>query len=288
MKELKQPKRKLLTLAIALTCLSIALSPAFVEPANAAIKYGYKEGQQYQFSMEMYSEIKTDEGSTKSSFSSPMIVKIKNIDEASGGYDLKIELITVGLYGIFGGSLINKETIEGNQLFESYYEPPSPNLFTSTDWDEREDDWDNFVNYIDSRPGTTVRVDDAKNGVFKLEVNLDVDDSESNIDYDNDGDYDSYTGWMKLYLEYDQNGVLKSYTYEVYREFNPRNSQKSTYKMSIGGPSLIPMDILIYLIIGVVCFAVALFLGYFIGKRRAPKAPPPPTGETFSESVSKI
>lgn len=285
---MKQSKNTLLTLAIALTCLSIVASTAFVEPANAAIKYGYKEGQKYQFLVEMYSEVKTDEGSTKSSFSSPMIVKIKDIDEATGGYDLKIELTIVGPYGIFGGgSLISKETIEGNRLFEYYHydSPPSPNLFTSTDWDEREDEWDDFIEYIDNRPGTTVKVDDAKNGAFKLEVELDVDDSESNIDYDNDGDRDGYTGWMKLYLEYDQNGVLKSYTYQVYKEFNPRNSQNLTYKMSLGGPSLISWDIIMYTIVGVVCFVVALILGYFVGKRKAPKVPPPPSGETLQQSV---
>ncbi|MEM3770247.1 MAG: hypothetical protein QXG76_03570 [Candidatus Bathyarchaeia archaeon] len=285
---MEQTKRKLLTAAITLTYLAIILSAAFVKSASASIKYGYKEGDQYQFFMEGYSEVKTEKGSGKSSYSNLINVKIEDIETQTGGYGLKIELTTVGYYG----AIIDRRIIEGNRTFESFsplYYAPTPNLFTSTDWDERAGEWDALIKPIKSADYVTVKVSEAKNGVFKLEVDLKVKDTDAiAIDYDDDGDRDGYTGWMKLYLEYDQNGVLKSFTYEIYREFTTQNTQKITYKMSRGGPSLIPMDILMYIVIGVVCFVVALFLGYFIGKRRAPKAPPPPTGETLSESVSKI
>jgi len=284
---MKYSKRAFLTWAIILVWLSLILGSVFIETANGVLKYGYKEGEQYPFLMETYSEIKTTEGTTKSSTSSSAIIKIKSIDENKDGYDLKIEVLIVGgpsfYYGeYYGSSLINKYTFEGNKL-QSYSGPTGFNLLTSTDWNKREGEWENFVDEMDDQPGTTIKVDDSKNGVFTLEINLNVYDTESNaIDYDNDGDKDGYTGWEKVNVAYDQNGVLKSIVYEVYMEFNAQNSAKYMYKISIGS-SLIPMDILMYVIVAAICFVATLILGYLIGKRKTERAPPPPPPKHIQE-----
>ncbi len=100
---------------------------------------------------------------------------------------------------------------------------------------------------------------------------MDVSDDESYIDYDDDGDYDDYTGRLSVRGEYDSNGVLKSSTAEYYMEFNSENSVTYSSKVYSGGPSLVSSDMLIYIAIGVASFVVAFILGFFVGKRM-PKA----------------
>ena len=289
-------KSTLATILILSTALLAIMNSVYVKPAEAAIKYGYKEGETYQFYAEMTSETTTEEGSTKSSWSGTIIIRIKEIEENEDGYDLKITLVmTSSMYGLPGGSLINEQVIEGNRLFQydygydTVFTVPSFNWFTSTDWDDREDEWEDFVDEIDNSPGVTIKDDSALNGVFNLVAKFDVDESESHIDYDDDGDNDSYTGSLTMRGEYDSNGVLKSFNYDMTIKFNEENSAKTSYRISRGAPPLISTsDIVMFALVGIVCFVVALLLGYFTGKRRASKvqpSPPPPTKTSATEGT---
>jgi len=286
-------KSTLATILILSTALLAIMNSVYVKPAEAAIKYGYKEGETYQFYAEMTSETTTEEGSTKSSWSGTIIIRIKEIEENEDGYDLKITLVmTSSMYGLPSGSLINEQVIEGNRLFQydygygTVFTVPSFNWFTSTDWDDREDEWKDFVDEIDNSPGVTIKDDSASNGVFNLVAKFDVDKSESHIDYDDDGDNDSYTGSLTIRGEYDSNGVLKSFNYDMTIKFNEENSAKTSYRISRGAPPLISTsDIVMFALVGIVCFVVALLLGYFIGKGRASKVQPPPSPPTKTSAT---
>ena len=203
--------------------------------------------------------------------------------------------MTSSMYGLPSGPLINEQVIEGNRLFQydygyaTVFTVPSFNWFTSTDWDDREDEWKDFVDEIDNSPGVTIKDDSALNGVFNLVAKFDVDESESHIDYDDDGDNDSYTGSLTMRGEYDSNGVLKSFNYDMTIKFNDENSAKTSYRISRGAPPLISTsDIVMFALVGIVCFVIALLLGYFIGKSRTSKvqpSPPSPTGTSATEGI---
>lgn len=263
----------LLSIIIALSLLTIVGSSYM--SVYALKKYEYKKGDEYRFVTEMSTTVNTEEGKTTASQSYEIIIKIKDVDEDVDGYSTKIDVLMVGSTGYYPGfygydGLMRETTIEGDSLFGDmggFF-----NLFTSTDWDDREDEWKDFVDSIDDQPGYRITDDSASNGVFTLRAEMDVDDDESWIDYDGDDDYDGYTGWESLKGDYDNKGVLKSSSYETYMEFNERNSVKYSYKVYRGALPVALREILIYIAIGVVCSVVAFILGFFVGKRRMPKA----------------
>jgi len=242
-------------------------------------KYGYGSGDEYRFVMEMSTTSNTEEGRTSSSYSYEIILKIKDVDEDVGGYSIKIDVLVVGSTGYYPGfyefgSLMDETSIEGDKLMAegggimgSYF-----NLFTSTDWDERGDEWEDFVEDIDGQEGHKVDYESASNGVFALSGEMDISEEESYMDYDGDGDDDDYTGWFSVRGEYDSKGALESSKVEYYMEFNTRNSVTHSIKTYRKGLSLLPNDMLNLIVIAAASFVIALITGFFLGKRRKPKA----------------
>jgi hypothetical protein len=154
------------------------------------------------------------------------------------------------------------------------------NLFITTDWEDRGDEWKSFVDDLSSTAGWMVADYTRTEGVFTLNINFDVSNSESTIDFDHDGDRDEYTGSMSTRVEYDSNGVLSSYSTVSNMVFNARNKLENSSTVNRGGPALSLTTALPYVAVGVICFAVALVLGFFIGRSRPPKdkfTSPPPT-----------
>jgi len=266
---------------IVLSLTTIVISP-HIMPANALKKYGYEKGEEYRFVIEMSTTIKTDEGTTSSSQTYEVICKIKDVEEDTDGYDIKIDLIVMGAVGFYPGfygygSLVDETTIEGNKLMSGGVTPMSGffNLFTSTDWSDREEEWEEFVEEIDKREGYKVTDDSALNGIFSLQIELDVDDDDATaIDYDGDGNREGYTGWWSIRGEYDSKGVLRSSSWETYMEFNKRNSIKSSLNVYRGtAPGMPSSEMIIYVTLAVVGLIVAFVLGFFVGKSKVPKAP---------------
>jgi len=280
---------------MALFLITVLLSSP-VMSANALKKYGYKKGDEYRFVLEMASTIKTDEGTTSSSQSYEVIYKIKDIDEDVDGYDIKIDLVVVGFRGFYPGfygygGLLDEITIEGDKLMpdEGSYGSWFFNLFTSTDWSDREDEWEDFIDKIDDQEGYKVKEDSASNGAFSLQVELDVDDDDTiAIDYDGDGDKDGYTGWWTFKGEYDETGVLKASSWESYMEFDRRNSVTSSLNIYRGGSSaLVPREIFIYIALIAVSFSAAFVSGFFFGKHKVPKEAGAPAIDVSSKPLTK-
>ena len=271
-KDLK--KACLLSIIIALSLLTITGS-LYNLSVYALKKYGYEKGDEYRFVREWSTTAATEEGKATTSYSYEMIIKITDVDEDVGPYNIKIDYLLVGSYpGFDDFGLMTEESMEGDKLLtgRSFLTGGMFNLFTSTDWNDREDEWDDFVDEIDDQTGYKVTEDSASNGVFTLQSEMDVSDDESWVDYDDDGDFDDYTGRFSVRGEYDINGVLKSSTAEYYMEFDSENSVTYSSKVYRGGPSPASSDMLIYIAIGVASFVVAFFLGFFVGKGRMPKA----------------
>lgn len=276
-------KTCLLSVVVALILLTV-VSNMYTMSAVAIKKYGYKEGDKYQFVMETSSSAETEEGKTVSTNSYEIVIKIKNVDEDEDGYSIKIEMLVVSSgYGYFPGMYsyggpISEQTIEGDKLasdggFQSMF-----NLFTSTDWDDREDEWKVMVDDVDDQTGYRVTDDSASNGVFTLYAEMDVSDDDSYIDYDSDGDNDEYTGWFSVRGEYDGNGVLKSSNAEMYMEFNKGNRVTYSYTVYSGGKPLLSSETFLYIGAGIAVFVVAFVSGFFVAKhRRLPEAIEPPT-----------
>jgi len=239
--------------------------------------YEYKEGDEYRFIVEMSSSVDTEEGKTVSTISDEIIVNIINIDEDEGSYDIKIRVFVISSgYGNFLGRYsepISEQMIEGNTLLSEGTYPGMFNLFTSTDWDDREDDWKYIVDEIDNREGYRVTEESASNGVFTLQAEITVSDDDSDMDYDNDGDKDSYTGWFSMKGEYSGNGVLKSSNIETYIEFNKNNHITYSNIVYSGSKPLISNERFVYIGTGLAVFIVAFILGFLVGKhRRIPTA----------------
>jgi len=279
MKENRKDLRKvcLLSIIIALSLLTI-MSSSYNLSVYALKEYGYEKGDEYRFVMEMSTTTETEEGKATASQSYEMIIKIKDIDEDVDSYSIKIDYLLVGSTGYYPGfynyGLMTEGSMEGDGLLSggSFLTGGMFNLFTSTDWSDREDEWDDYVEELDDQTGYKATEDSASKGVFTLQAEMDVSDDDSYVDYDDDGDYDDYTGRLSVRGEYDSNGVLKSSTAEYYMEFNSENSVTYSSKVYRGGPSLQSSDMLIYIAIGVASFVVALILGFFVGKSRMPKA----------------
>ena len=271
-------KTCLLSVIVVLVLL-IVVSNTYDVSVFALKKYGYKEGDEYRFVMEMSSSADSEEGKTVSTGSYEIVVKIKSVDEDVDGYSIKITMLVVSSgYGYFPGMYsysgpISEQTIEGDRLSSGGNFPSMFNLFTSTDWDDRQDEWDDMVDDIDDQKGYRVTDDSASNGVFTLYAEMDVSDDDSYIDYDGDGDKDGYTGWLSVRGEYDGNGVLKSSTAEMYMEFNKYNRVTYSYKVYRGGKPLLSSETFLYIGAGIAVFVVAFVSGLFVAKhRRLPEA----------------
>lgn len=248
-------------------------------------EYGYKAGDEYLFIVEMSSTADTEEGKTTTTSSYEMLVRIQDVDEDADGYSIKIDVIIVcsgrgyfpGQPMGYWGPIIQKQTLEGDTLITNGGFWPTT-LFTTTDWDKRGDEWDEYVEQINRYEGCTVTDSYASGGVFTVSGEIDVSDDDSYIDYDDDGDYDGYTGTFAIRSEYDKNGVLVSSSIQMEITFNYRNRMTSTYKIYRGPKPLIPggTGTLTYILIGGISVAaciITFFLGVYTTKRRKPTVP---------------
>lgn len=258
---------------IVLTSL-LVVNSIYNMSAVAVKMYEYKEGDRYRFIVEMSSSVDTEEGKTFSTISDEIIVNIASIDEDDDGYDIKIEVFVISSgYGNFLGIYsysepISELIIEGNTLLSEGIYPGMFNLFTSTDWDDREDDWKYIIDEVDNQGGYRVTEESASNGVFTLHAEITVSDDDSDMDYDNDGDKDGYTGWFSMKGEYNDNGVLKSSNIETYIEFNKNNHITYSNIVYSGGRPLISSERFLYIGTSLAVFIVTFILGFFVGKHR--------------------
>jgi len=271
-----------LSLVTALVFLAVSCA-LYIAPVSALIKYGYKKGDKYSFVAEASSVSDTEVGKATTSGLGEYIAEVTDIDEDTGGYKIRIELLTTTIGSAYfpwmhGTTLISEDVMEGNRLMAGGSFSMLFNLFTSTDWDEWEDEWDDYVESVDNVKGYRVTEDTAANGVFTLRAEMDVSSSDSTMDYDNDGDKDGYTGWLTVRGEYDGNGVLKSESTETYMKFNDRNSLTSSYKLYSGSRPMISTEPMLLIGVGIVALVVGLLLGFLLWRRRsAPMAAPPPS-----------
>jgi hypothetical protein len=273
--------------------LVAVLTNSLIAGTNAVGPYGYKELDVYSFAMVTSSSSNTEEGTASSSTTYVATYKIKNIDTNTGGYRIKLDYWLVTSTGNMGGSILQDGTLEGDpEPFISYSTFGStPSVFVTTDWNTRGDEWNDYVNAVKAVSGWMIKdytgTHGDTNGAFTLNVQFDVTDTNSRIDFDADGSNDAYTGTMSNSVQYDANGVLSSYSTQANVVFNQRNS--ATYSTSItrGGVSSLPSDTLMLVVVGVVAFIIALALGFFIGRGRRPmdmaphsasnvQSPPPP------------
>jgi hypothetical protein len=253
--------------------------------ASAGYEYGYKKNDVYTFYSSSSITATTEEGTARSSASHTETYKIENINEDThGGYHVNITYTKV----TDSPNMIEKNRyMEGDErLNRTYYYPVygnAPFMFITTEWDDRGDEWKDYVNKLKKVDGVTVRDHTASEGVFTMNVEYDV-PKASGIDFDGDGTRDEYTGTMVVRVEYNGNGVLSSYTAETNIKFDDKNTFVASQTISTAQPVLSGM--VMYILIGAVCSVVALAIGFFIGKSRTPKtpkmetfppAPPPPS-----------
>jgi opacity protein-like surface antigen len=173
--------------------------------------------------------------------------------------------------------------------FSSY--GSAPHVFVTADWNTRGDEWNNYVNAAKAVSGWMIKdytgTHGDTNGAFTLNVQYDVSDTNSRIDFNDDGSNEAYTGTMSTSVQYDANGVLSSYSMQSNMQFDQRNSATSSMSITRGGTSFLPSDTVVLVVVGVVAFIIALALGFFIGRSRRPmdmmnsrssttQSPPPP------------
>jgi len=262
---------------IATALLLVSLSLLLSKPVYGVYKYGYKKGDTCYFYMESSSTANTEEGTSKTSSSYGFDFKIKDVQEDESGHRVDIEYVKVETSGY--GKIITEGHLEGDAKpfigsFGGYLGlPVAP--FITMDWEEREKEWRSYVKTnFESKTGYNIQSRTESNGVFALNVKLDVDDDDSTFDYDGDGDKDAYTGTITLKIEYNGDGVLSSYSMQSDIKFNDENTLSASMKAGKGQPSIIPgvSDILVYFLI-IIIGIVAFVIGFSVGKSRTPRMP---------------
>jgi len=270
--------KKTCSIVLALA-LSLIVVLSCVKGAVAAYSYGYKEDETYGFSVQMSSSATTSQGTGGSSVSASVSYKIKDITEGALGYRVRVTCTVVtAMSGSGGESMIQEQVLEGDPkpfIRSSSLGPVSP--FITTDWNTRNDEWKAYVDTLDANAGWTIKDSTQATGTFTVNVEFDVSDTQSDVDFDDDGTNDRYTGTMVVRVQYDSNGVLQSYSSQLNRQFNPNNNYAETVEASRGGATLALSNMATYVIIGVVSFVVALAIGFMIGRMR-----PTRRSETYS------
>jgi len=255
-------------------------------PAGAIKRYGYEAGDEYKFVIETRSTAHTEEGTSTTTSSYETVIKIDDIEEDTEGYSIKIDCIVVGAgywFGWYGpgGTLINEQTMEGDAFITNGVGASLPtSIFTTTDWDDRGEEWDEFIDDIDDMEDYKVTDSSAKGGTFTADIEMDVPEENSNIDYDGDEYEDEYTGTMSYRIEYDSDGVLASSSTKSEIEFNRQNSLTSEYKIHRAGfewSGVLPY--ILMAITGIVGLVAGFAIGFYKAKGRKPAAPPPTAPE---------
>lgn len=171
--------------------------------------YGYKAGDEYAFQTTMTMKADTPSGKASTSASSNFNLTIVDVVEDSNGHSIDIQYMMVESFG----DPIVQSHMEGNVTSFTTGSQFSPiaSIFVTTDWDNRSREW---FEYVDSeyvgQPGCFVQSLTHTNGEFSVAVNLDLDSTHSDIDFNGDGIHDAYTGTILQTIKYDSNGVLQS------------------------------------------------------------------------------
>jgi hypothetical protein len=279
----KEPTfRKIAVLTAALSLfLLLAASTAY-----AVYSYEYKVGDKYEFNMQTTSTTDTPSGKASSSISYGVAFTIRDIREDYNFHRIDIKYLAVVSTGGLGGSdIISEGNMEGDPRpfigGSTLGFPASP--FITTDWELRGNEWKDYIetNYA-NKPGYLIKSNTHSNGVFALDIELDVDQAHSEYDFNNDGTPDAYTGTLSMKIEYNSNGVLLSaYTQ---RDIQAGTKGSLTYSMNAGrGQAALSGGLsgtLTYAlaIVGViVAFLVGFLVSMIMRPRKAAISPSPPS-----------
>jgi hypothetical protein len=202
--------------AVLIAALSLLLLLAG-STAYALYSYGYKIGDKYDFNMQTTSTTDTPSGKAGSSTSYGVAFTIRDIREDYNSHRIDIKYLAVistgGITGLGGSDIISEGHMEGDPRpfigGSTLGFPSSP--FITTDWELRGIEWQTYVeNNYGNKPGYLIKSNTHSNGLFALDIDLDVDQARSEYDFNNDGTPDAYTGTLSVKIEYDSNGILSS------------------------------------------------------------------------------
>jgi hypothetical protein len=286
----EQTSKTIVVLIAALASLLLLVSST----AYAVYSYGYKVGDKYDFNMQTTSATDTPSGKAGSSTSYGVAFTIKDITEDDYGHRVDIKYLAVvstgGIYG-FGSDIISEGHMEGDPRpfigGSTLGFPSSP--FITTDWELRADEWQTYVeNNYANKPGHLIKTNTHSNGLFALDVDLDVDQQHSEYDFNNDGTADAYTGTMSAKIEYDNNGILSSASMKTNIDAGTKGSLDYSMSAGRGQAALgggLPADMFTYalIIIGVImAFIVGLMFSKMITPRKVAMSQPSPNQSSQS------
>jgi hypothetical protein len=281
------------TVAVLIAALSLLLLLAG-STAYAVYNYGYKIGDKYDFNMQTTSTTDTPSGKAGSSTSYGVAFTIKDITEDDYSHRVDIKYLAVvstgGIYG-FGSDMISEGHMEGDPRpfigGSTLGFPSSP--FITTDWELRADEWQTYVeNNYANKPGHLIKTNTHSNGLFALDIDLDVDQEHSEYDFNNDGTSDAYTGTMSVKIEYDSNGVLSSASMKTNIDAGTKGSLDYSMSAGRGQAALgggLPADTFTYTlaVTGVIiAFIIGFILHMMMTPRKAAMSQPSPSQSSQS------
>ena len=272
----EQTSKTIVVLFAALSLLMVLASST----AYAVYSYGYKVGDKYDFNMQTTSTTDTPSGNAGSSVIYNVAFTIKDITEDANDHRVDIKYLAVASTGFGGSDVISEGHMEGDpRPFIGGYGstlgfPTSP--FVTTDWELRTTEWNQYIeNNYANQAGHLIKTNTHSNGVFALEINLDVDQAHSEYDFNNDGTPDAYTGTITQKIEYDSNGVLSSASMRTNIDAGTKGSIASSMSAGRGQAALgggLPADMFTYalIIVGVImAFIVGLMFSRMMTPRKA-------------------
>jgi hypothetical protein len=281
------------TIVVLFAALSLLMVLA-ISTAYAVYSYGYKIGDKYDFNMQTTSTTDTPSGKAGSSTSYGVAFTIRDIREDYNSHRIDIKYLAVvstgGMYG-FGSDVISEGNMEGDPRpfigGSTLGFPSSP--FITTDWELRADEWQTYVeNNYANKPGHLIKSNTHSNGLFALDIDLDVDQEHSEYDFNNDGTPDAYTGTLAMKIEYDSNGVLSSASMKTNIDAGTKGTLDYSMSAGRGQAALgggIPADTFTYalIIIGVImAFIVGLMVSKMMPPRKATMSQPSPNPSSQS------
>ncbi len=269
-------KRKLIAVVF---MLALSLPLLLANSANAAAyQYGYKAGDKYMFHTEMNYSSDTPSGKASQSITYDFTLTIIDVIENFSGHRVNIQYTAVGGAG---GNPVTQSNLEGNPTsFTSGGSFSIVALFVTTDWDNRSTEWSEYVDsHFVSHDGYSVQNVTHDNGEFSVNVNLDLDSTHSDVDFNGDGINDAYTGTISYAISYDSNGVLKSASMTetmttVDKGTVTTSSVTERQTDSTIASSAVNVAQILTIVGAVAATALALGIGFFLVKRRTKKGMP--------------
>ena len=284
----EQTFRKVAVLTAALSLLMLLAAST----AYAVYSYGYKVGDKYDFNTQTTSTTDTPSGKAGSSTSYSVAFTIRDIREDYNFHRVDIKyLAVISTGGLGGNNIISEGHMEGDPRpfvgGSTLGFPSSP--FITTDWELRGNEWDAYVeNNFGNKAGHLIKSNTHSNGVFAVDIELDVDQAHSEYDFNNDDTPDAYTGTLSMKIEYDSNGVLSSASTKRNIEAGTKGSLDYSMSAGRGQAALgggLSADTFTYAlaIIGVAtAFIVGFLVSMIMRPRRAAMSQPSQSSPTQS------